>query len=86
MDDFSGQIINQWKYEHFASFLISFFIHYTFFSEKMEKSTYSFKYIIQIALKTDCIRKESDKEAFFRLLKSVTVWYTGLMNVTDDCC
>ena len=32
------------------------------------------------------LRKESDKEAFFCLLKSVTVWYTGLMNVTDDCC
>ena len=51
MDDFSGQIINQWKYEHFASFLMSFFIHYTFFSEKMEKSNPTFKYIIQIASK-----------------------------------
>ena len=51
MDDFSGQIINQWKYEHLASFLVSFSIHYTLFSEKMEKSNPAFKYIIQIALK-----------------------------------
>jgi hypothetical protein len=55
MDDFSGQIINQWKYEHFASFLMSFFIHYTFFSEKMEKSTPTFKNIIQIALKKQTV-------------------------------
>ena len=37
MDDFSGQIIYQWKYEHFNPFLVSFSIYYTLFSEKVEK-------------------------------------------------
>ena len=48
MDDFSGQIIYQWKYEHFCSFLPSFSIYYTLFSEKMEKSNFAFKYIIYL--------------------------------------
>lgn len=51
MDDFSGQIIYQWKYEHYCTFLASFSIHYTFFSEKMEKSNPTFKNIIQIVPK-----------------------------------
>ena len=48
MDDFSGQIIYQWKYEHSNPFLVSFSIYYTLFSEKMEKSNSTFKNIIQI--------------------------------------
>lgn len=51
MDDFSGQIIYQWKYEHFNPFLVSFYIYYTLFSEKMGKFNLTFKNIIQIRAK-----------------------------------
>jgi len=76
MDDFSGQIIYQWKYEHSNPFLESFSINYTLFSEKMGKFNLTFKNIIQIRAKRGCSIKESAKKAVFSLLKSVTVWYT----------
>lgn len=51
MDDFSRQIINQWKYEHLASFLAVFSFSLYRFSEKMEKSSPNFQNIIQIISK-----------------------------------
>ena len=69
MDDFSGQIIYQWKYEHFASFLMSFFIHYTFFSEKTGKFNPTFKNIIQIRTKKRLYYKRKRLKCRFSLVE-----------------
>ncbi|EHI77607.1 hypothetical protein HMPREF9184_00397 [Streptococcus sp. oral taxon 058 str. F0407] len=44
---------------------MSFFIHYTFFSEKMEKSNFTFKYIIQIVSKKQTVlEKKATKKPY----------------------
>ena len=69
MDDFSGQIIYQWKYEHSNPFLESFSIYYTLFSEKMGKFNLTFKYIIQIVLKNRLYQNRKWQKSRFLLVE-----------------
>ena len=69
MDDFSGQIIYQWKYEHPNPFLVSFSIYYTLFSEKMGKFNPTFKNIIQIRVKKRLYYKRKRLKYRFSLVE-----------------